>query len=89
MTVNLTLQPQQRSQRQPVKGDTVFTGGSGKTGKATVTWKKHGQWHSQIVYQEGSPQVIELQAAALAFQYFPGHFNLVTDSAYVAALLPK
>ena len=89
MTVNLTLRPRQRSQRRPVKGDTVFTGGSGKTGKAAVAWKENGQWHSQIVYQEGSPQVVELQAAALAFQYFPGLLNLVTDSAYVAALLPK
>ncbi|XP_037228041.1 uncharacterized protein LOC119140647 [Falco rusticolus] len=40
MTVNLTLQPRQLSQRQPVEGDTVFTDGSGKMGKATVAWKK-------------------------------------------------
>ncbi|NXE79299.1 PO113 protein, partial [Cochlearius cochlearius] len=32
---------------------------------------------------------VELRAAALAFQCFPGPLNLVTDSAYVAALLPK
>ncbi|NWX52876.1 POK19 protein, partial [Steatornis caripensis] len=89
MTVDLTLQPRQLSQRRPAKGDTVFSDASGKTGKAAVAWKQDGQWHSHIVYQEGSPQVVELRAAALAFQYFPGPLNLITDSAYVAALLPR
>ncbi|KAL2311259.1 hypothetical protein Nmel_002957 [Mimus melanotis] len=65
----LSLKP--LNSRTPSKGVTVFTDGSGKTGKAIVTWKKEGDWQTLKGYESGSPQIIELQAVAMAFQHFP------------------
>lgn len=50
------------SQPEPVKGPTVFTDGSGKTGKAPVVWYENNNWNSKVVYQNGSPQIVELRA---------------------------
>ncbi|NXG25416.1 POK19 protein, partial [Grallaria varia] len=72
----------------PFKGLTVFTDGSGRTGKAVVTWKERGQWRKLVGQENGSPQLVELRAAAMAFQHFsPVALNWVTDSAYVAGVL--
>ncbi|KGL95199.1 hypothetical protein N301_09922, partial [Charadrius vociferus] len=38
---------------------------------------------------EGSPQIVELRAMAMAFQHFTGPVNIVTDSAYVAGLVQR
>ncbi|NWS16639.1 POK18 protein, partial [Pachyramphus minor] len=77
------------SQSEPVKRLTVFTDGSGKTGKvAIVRHDEHG-WHDKVVIQEGSPQVVELRAVTVVFQLFPQPVNIVTDSAYVANLLSR
>lgn len=63
----------------------MFTDGSGKTGKAIVTWKEEGEWQTLEGYENGSPQLVELWAVAIAFQCFPHTpLNVITDSAYVA-----
>ncbi|NXH33450.1 POK6 protein, partial [Myiagra hebetior] len=69
----------------PLQGLTVFTDGSGKMGKASVTWKDESGWQVLEGHESGSAQLVELRAAAMAFQHF-SHvpLNLVTDSAYVA-----
>ncbi|NWV34423.1 PO113 protein, partial [Grantiella picta] len=64
---------------------TVFTDGSGKTGKAIVTWKERSEWQVLKGHESGSAQLVELKAAAMAFQQFSQvPLNLVTDSAYAA-----
>ncbi|NXE43826.1 POK11 protein, partial [Ptilorrhoa leucosticta] len=69
----------------PIQGLTVFTDGSGKTGKATVTWKDESGWQMLEGQESGSAQLVELRAVAMAFQCFPHEpLNPVTDSAYVA-----
>ncbi|NXG80658.1 POK19 protein, partial [Baryphthengus martii] len=79
----------QLNQSSPVNGPTVFTDGSGRTGKAAIVWKDGPQWQHQVEYQDGSPQVVELRAMTMAFQAFPGPVNIVTDSAYVAGLVQR
>lgn len=79
----------QLSRESPVDGPTVFTDGSGKTGKAAVTWKVNGDWQHVIKFQTGSPQIVELRAMTTAFQLFPQAVNIVTDSTYVANLTKK
>ncbi|NXK43690.1 POK11 protein, partial [Piprites chloris] len=74
----------------PLDGLTVFTDGSGKTGKAAVVWRSSCGWQQQVASQTGSPQVVELRAVTLAFQMFHDQpLNVVTDSAYVANLLQQ
>ncbi|NXA14518.1 POK19 protein, partial [Sapayoa aenigma] len=68
------------SQSKPVDGPTVFTDGSGETGKAAVVWQDNGQWKSETVMQKGSPQVVELRAMVLAFTLFSVSVNIITDS---------
>ncbi|KFQ38659.1 hypothetical protein N332_07820, partial [Mesitornis unicolor] len=38
---------------------------------------------------EDSPQIVELRAMAMAFQYFTGPLNVVTDPAYIAGLVQQ
>uniref|UniRef100_A0A8C3DJ31 RNA-directed DNA polymerase n=2 Tax=Neoaves TaxID=3078114 RepID=A0A8C3DJ31_CORMO len=79
----LSLRP--RNSRVPVQGPTVFTDGSGKTGKAIVTWKEGSEWQVLKEHESGSAQLVELRAVTMAFQRFSQEpLNLVTDSAYVA-----
>ncbi|KAJ7414141.1 hypothetical protein BTVI_41596 [Pitangus sulphuratus] len=81
------------SSAEPVDGFTVFTDGSGRTGRVAVVWHMSTGWQHELVQQSGSPQIVELRATALAFQLFPQAFNLVIDnlvitlSAYVAGLI--
>ncbi|KAM6394711.1 endogenous retrovirus group K member 18 Pol protein [Rhynochetos jubatus] len=74
---------------EPVEGLTVFTDGSGKTGKAAVTWFENGKWHDIVTEQQRSPQIVELKAVTEAFRRFSKPLNLVTDSAYVAGLVQQ
>lgn len=80
---------QQLSQSEPVSGPTVFTDGSGKTGKAAIVQHDGQQWQQRIEQQESSPQVVELRAMVMVFQHFPDSVNVVTDSAYVAGLVQR
>lgn len=41
LTKDIPLEGKQICSRVPVEGETVFTDGSGKTGKAAVAWKKY------------------------------------------------
>ncbi|NWX63328.1 POK19 protein, partial [Promerops cafer] len=79
-----------KNSRVPVRGPTVFTDGSGKTGKAIVTWKDESGWQVLEGHVSGSAQLIELKAVAMAFQRFSQvPLNLVTDSAYVADITKR
>ncbi|NWX41554.1 PO113 protein, partial [Steatornis caripensis] len=69
----------------PVQGPTVFTDGSGKLGKAVVTWYDRKQWQELVNLVKGSPQLVELSAVIVAFKIFLHcAVSIVTDSAYVA-----
>lgn len=68
----------------------VFTDGSGKTGKAIVTWIEESEWQTLEGHKNGSPQIVELRAVATAFQCFPhSPLNVITDSAYVADIAQR
>ena len=68
----------------PMQGPTVFTDGSGKSGKAVVAWYEGKQWQGLIHLTQGSPQLVELSAAIVAFKMFSQcGVNIDTDSAYV------
>lgn len=74
----------------PLKGLTVFTDGSGKTGKAIVTGKDDNGWQTLKGNDNGSPQLLELHAVTMALQRFlHTPLNIVTDSAYVADITQK
>ncbi|NXJ19462.1 POK11 protein, partial [Dicrurus megarhynchus] len=75
--------------RTPVDGPTVFTDGSGKTGKAIVTWKNEDRWQTLQGQSTGSAQLVELKAVTMAFQNCDEHFNLIVDSAYVADVVQQ
>ncbi|XP_063005683.1 uncharacterized protein LOC134414660 [Melospiza melodia melodia] len=77
--------------REPLDAVTVFTDASGASHKSVMTWRdpQTQQWETDVVTVEGSPQVAELDAVVRAFQRFPGPFNLVTDSAYVAGVVSR
>ncbi|NXB12878.1 POK19 protein, partial [Cnemophilus loriae] len=72
----------------PLQGRTVFTNGSGRTGKVVVTWKEGDQWHDLIGRQDGSPQLAELWAVIMAFEAWPyENLNVVYDSQYVCNIV--
>lgn len=75
----------------PVPGTlTLFTGGSGKTGKSVITWKDvHDQWQSSIKTISGSPQIVELTVVVRCFQLFKQAFSIVTDLADVAGIVMR
>ena len=72
-----------------MSGPTEFTDGLGKTGKAAIVWHGGQQRQQKREQQEGSPQVVELQAMVMVFQHFPDPVNVATDSAYVAGLVQR
>ncbi|OWK60889.1 putative Pol polyprotein [Lonchura striata] len=87
-STQISLRP--KNSQESVQGPTVFTDGSGKTGKAIVTWKDGSEWQVLKAPQEGSAQLVELRAAVMAFERFSQEpFNLVTDSAYVADIAQR
>uniref|UniRef100_A0A8C3XFV0 RNA-directed DNA polymerase n=1 Tax=Cyanoderma ruficeps TaxID=181631 RepID=A0A8C3XFV0_9PASS len=82
-SVQISLRP--KNSQEPVQGPTVFMDGSGKTGKAIVTWKDGSEWKALEGHQDRSAQLVELRAAIMAFQQFSQQpLNLIMDSAYVA-----
>ncbi|NXD88512.1 POK7 protein, partial [Halcyon senegalensis] len=84
----ISLKP--KNCQEPVQGPTVFTDGSGKTGKAIVTWRDGSEWQVLEGHEDGSAQLVELRAAVMAFERFSQEpFNLVTDSAYVADIAQR
>ncbi|RMC04095.1 hypothetical protein DUI87_19432 [Hirundo rustica rustica] len=79
-----------KNSQEPVQGPTVFTDGSGKTGKAIVTWQDGSEWQVLEGHEDGSAQLVELRAAVMAFEKFSQEpFNLITDSAYVADIAQR
>ncbi|RMC18207.1 hypothetical protein DUI87_05088 [Hirundo rustica rustica] len=64
---------------------------SGTSHKSVITWKNAQiqEWGKDIVEVKGLPQVADLAAVVRAFEKFPGPFNLVTDSAYVADVVSR
>ncbi|RMC11090.1 hypothetical protein DUI87_12002 [Hirundo rustica rustica] len=86
--IQFSLRP--KSSQEPVQGPTVFTDGSGKTGKAIVTWQDGSEWQVLEGHEDGSAQLVELKAAVMAFEKFSQEpFNLITDSAYVADIAQR
>ncbi|NXQ66586.1 POK8 protein, partial [Quiscalus mexicanus] len=77
--------------RAPLKAMTIFTDASGRSHKSVMTWRdpQTREWESDVTEVEGSPQIAELDAVVRAFERFPGPFNLVTDSAYVAGVVSR
>lgn len=75
----------------PIQGArTVFTDGSGKTGKAVVVWKENDQWQSEIKRCSGSPQIVELEAVLVAFKKWNNEpLNIVCDSQYVTGIVMR
>lgn len=67
LTRNISFQGKQICSPVPVEDITVFTDGSGKTGKAPVAWKKDDHWEYEVMIQQGSPQLVGLCAVLLAF----------------------
>ncbi|RMC08192.1 hypothetical protein DUI87_14432 [Hirundo rustica rustica] len=79
-----------KNSQEPLQGPTVFTDGSGKTGKAIVTWQDGSEWQVLESHEDGSAQLVELRAAVMAFEKFSQEpFSLITDSAYVADIAQR
>ncbi|KAL2300454.1 hypothetical protein Nmel_012432, partial [Mimus melanotis] len=87
LTRDIHFQRKQICSPVPVEGMTVFTDGSGKTGKDPVAWKRDDHWEYEVVIQQWCPQLVELWAVFLAFTLFPNPVNIVTHSVYVANLV--
>lgn len=84
----ISLRP--KTSQEPVQRPTVFTDGSGKTGKAIVTWRDGSEWKVLEGHEDGSAQLVELRAAVMAFEKFSQEpFNLVMDSAYLAVIAQR
>ncbi|RMB89051.1 hypothetical protein DUI87_34509 [Hirundo rustica rustica] len=65
-----------KSSQEPVQGPTVFTDGSGKTGKAIVTWQDGSEWQVLEGHEVGSAQLVELKAAVMAFEKFSQEISI-------------
>ncbi|NXH03019.1 POK8 protein, partial [Loxia leucoptera] len=89
---SLQLGPRPIRSGKPIKNAlTVFTDGSGKSGKSVITWRNidTAEWESNVRTVEGSPQIAELAAVVRAFRKFKQLLNLVTDSAYIAGIAER
>ena len=65
------------------KAKAIFTDGSGKTGKAAITWKEGNEWKHFLSGGHSSTQWAEISGAILALQHWPKEpLNLVCDSGY-------
>ena len=75
----------------PLQALTVFTDGSGKTGKSVIVQEDpHTHiWQSDIIQSLGLPQIVELAAVVGVFQCWDTQINIVTDSVYVANLVQR
>lgn len=84
LTRDIPFQEKQICSPAPVEGMTVFTDGSGKTGKAAVAWIKDDHWEYEVMIQQGSPQLVELCAVFLVFILFPNSVHIATDLVHVS-----
>ncbi|KAF1666201.1 hypothetical protein FQA23_0010828, partial [Aptenodytes patagonicus] len=80
----ISIIPESLSKEVPVEGPTLFTDGSGRTGKAAIVWCEKGEWKHQVHHVVGSPQLVEIYAVIQVFRQWEMPLNLVTDSQYVA-----
>ena len=70
------------------KAKTIFIDGSGKTGKAAITWKEGNEWKHFLSGGHSSTQRAEISGAILALQHWPKEpLNLVCDSGYTVYTL--
>lgn len=76
---------------KPLSALMVFTDASGRTGLSGILWTDPhtGEKRSHRILGSGSVQVLELQAVCLALQLWESPINIVTDSKYVASLVPR
>ena len=90
MLQTVPLLPRSKYSLTPVDGITVFTDGSGKTGKAVIVWEnKIGQWESDVQQVRGSPQVVELHVIVRVFEKWDEPLNIITDSQYVEGVVQR
>ncbi|NXW21473.1 POK19 protein, partial [Circaetus pectoralis] len=76
----------------PVQGLTVFTDASKNSRKASVTWKKDGEWQDHIIQgqEKDSLQTLELIAVVWVFsQWTEVPLNIVSDSLYVVGVVQR
>ncbi|RMC20928.1 hypothetical protein DUI87_01781 [Hirundo rustica rustica] len=82
-----------KNSQEPVQGPTVFTDGSGKTGKAIVTWQDGSEW--QVLEGHEDVSQCPIRADPRDHRLAQSHcgnvepFNLITDSAYVADIAQR
>ncbi|NXB08082.1 POK19 protein, partial [Cnemophilus loriae] len=89
-STSLSLRP--KNSHVALQGLTVFTDGSGKMGKAIVTWRDESGWQILKGHESGSAQLVELRAYYITLSvknFFLVPLNLVTDSAYVADIAQR
>ena len=68
---------------------TMFTDGSGKTGKASIAWHANNDWQIKVSHGHSATQIAEFAAVYLALCTFPSvPLNILTDSAYIANAVP-
>lgn len=73
----------------PIPGArTIFTDGSGKSGKSVLVWKVGTTWCSDVSHMQVSTQVVEPAAVVRAFSRWPDEpLNIVSDSQYVVGIV--
>lgn len=74
----------------PVQGLIVFTDASKNSRKATVIWKKDGEWQDHIIQgqEKDSLQTLELKAVVWVFsQWTEIPLNTVSDSLYIVGVV--
>ena len=70
------------------KAKTIFTDGSGKTGKAAITWKEGNEWKHFLSGGHSSTRRAGISGAVLALQHWPKEpLNLICDSGYTVYTL--
>ena len=70
------------------KAKTISIDGSGKTGKAAITWKEGNKWKHFLSGGHSSTQGAGISGAILALQHWPKEpLNLVCDSGYTVYTL--
>ncbi|KAF1594036.1 Endogenous retrovirus group K member 19 Pol protein, partial [Eudyptes moseleyi] len=85
----INIIPESLSREVPVEGPTLFTGESGRTGKAVIVWCDREEWKHQVHHVVGSPQLVEIYAVIQVFHQWEMPLNLVTDSQYVANVVRR
>lgn len=69
---------------------TVFTDGSGRTGRSVTVWQDtSSRWQSDIQTIKGYSQIVELVAVVRVSQKWPRPINIITDSACVTGIVTR